>query len=392
MNDKPRKGIPPRAGFVRIVRKSVPALILLTALAVVVLIAVVLKKRSEDKPAGGRPPVNVETIVIRPEPLVSDMFEIVGKVEADRVVDVSAEVAGRVERIVRPEGRDVRAGDPIIRLNTDILRAEFDLAKAQSQFDVREYKRISDLHEKGAATANEADQARTKAAISKAAFDIAKARLERATIVAPIDGTLDKVVPEVGTYLKSGDIVAKIVDSDPAKVVVDVPERDVPFLKIGREEKIVIKGMEQESITGIITYISKLIDHGSNTTRAEISADNRASLLRDGQIVNVHLLRRELHNAILIPLEKMISMEDGKKVAYVVEDGKAVRREVEMDLSVLIDGRVRIIAGLAEGDRLIVNGLRFVSPGRKVREKRPNVPSSQPSSQPVGADKPSGKE
>ena len=357
-----------QAKWLRVVRKAAPGLIVLAALVSVVLLAVALPKKSDDKPPSERPPVNVETIIVRPESLVRDTFEIVGKVEADRVVEVSAEVAGRVERILRREGRPVRTGEEIIRLNTDILQAEFDHAKAQHQFDAREYDRIAALHKRGAAAATELDQARTKAAISKAAFDIAETHLKRATVVAPIDGTLDKVIPEVGAYVNIGDPIAKIVDSDPAKVVVDVPECDVSFLKIGQKEKISIKG-RAKNITGEITYISKLIDHGSNTTRVEISIDNRNGLLRDGQIVRVSLLRRELRDVILIPLEVVIPMEKGRNAVYVVEDSKAVRRKVEIDLSLLLDGRVYIRTGLKEGDRLIVKGLRFVSPGRAVREK-----------------------
>ena len=369
MNDKSKQGIPQHAGRGRIVRKSAPAMILLTALAAVVFIAAALKKRSEDKPAGGRPAVNVRTVVVSPESKVLDTFEVVGKVEADRVVEVSAEVAGRVEQVVGQEGRDVRAGEPIIRLNTDILQAEFDRDKAQYQFDAREYEHIADLQKKDAATANEADQARTKVALSKAAFDIAKARLDRSVIVAPIDGTLNKIIPEVGAYVNPGEVVAVIVDMDPAKVVVDVSERDVPFLKIGREEQVIISGQSGKTLTGKVAYISKLIDPAANTTRVEINVDNRDGILWGGQIVNVRLLRRELHDAILVPLEVVIPMEEGKKVVFVVEGGKAERRNVELDAGFLKGGRVLVRKGLKTGERLIVDGLRFVSPGGEVRER-----------------------
>ncbi len=366
-----------QAKWVRLVRKSIPGLIVVAVFLGVVAIALFLKKRSDEKPPSERPPVNVVTKVIRPEASVLDTFEIVGRVEADRVVKVAAEVDGRVEEVLCLKGKAVRKGQPIVRLNTDILQAEFDRAQAQAQFDAGEYKHIADLHKKGAATATEENQFRTRAAVSKAAFDIAKTRLERATIVAPFDGTLDDVAPEIGTYLNCGDVVAVIVDMDPAKVVVDVPEGDVSFLKIGEEGKIFIKG-RAENLVGEITYISKLIDRVANTTRVEISVDNRADLLWSGQIVDVHLLRRVLKDIILVPLEAVIPMEEGKKAVYVVEDGKAVRREVEIELNLSSKQCVCIRSGLKAGDKLIVKGLRFVSPGRTVREKCRNGPASQP--------------
>ena len=368
--------------WVRLFRKALPGLIVIAVLLGVVAIALFLKKRSDDKPPSERPPVNVVTVVVRHEPEVLDMLEIVGRVEADRVVEVSAEVDGRVEEVVGREGHKVRAGDTLIRLNTDFLKPEFDCAKAQAEFDAGEYKHIANLHKKGATTVAEVNQFRTRAAVSKAAFDIAKARLKRATIVAPIDGVLEKLIPEFGTSVKDGDVVAVIVDSDPAKVVVDVSELDVPFLEIGDEEKIFIKG-QAKNLTGKITYISKLIDLDANTTRVEISVDNRAGLLRNGQIVNVHLRRRELKDVILVPLEAVIPMEDEKKAVYIVENGEAVRREVKIELALLSKQCVCIRSGLKAGDKLIVKGLRFVSPGRKVKEKRLKGPTTQPATQPA---------
>jgi membrane fusion protein (multidrug efflux system) len=389
-----------QAKWVRLFRKALPGLIVIAVLVGVVAIGLLLKKRDEDKPPAKRPPVNVVTEVVRPEPSVLDTFKIVGRVEADRVVKVAAEVDGRVEKVVGREGHKVRAGDTLIRLDTDFLQPEFDRAKAQKDFDAREYGRIFQLHKKGAATAVEVERVRTAAAVSKAAFDIAKARLERATIVSPIDGVLEKILPEFGTSVKDGDVVAVIVDSDPAKVVVDVPELDVPFLKIGQEEKIIIKG-QAKNLTGKITYISKLIDRAANTARVEISVDNRDGALWDGQIVDVRLLRQVLKDVILVPLDAVIPMEEGKKAVYVVEDGKAVRREVKIELALLSKQCVCIRSGLKDGDKLIVKGLRFVSPGRKVRESRDSelgtrdlaktektksktdLPASQSTSQPV---------
>ncbi len=383
MSEKPKKGVEKRAKWLRAVRRATPALIVIAALAGVVLIAVVLKKRDDDKPVDKRPPVNVETEVVRPMPEVLDTFEIVGRVEADRVAEVSAEAEGRVEQVFARKGRPVRAGEKIIRLNTDILQAEYNRAKAQKEFNDREYNRISLLHKKGAATDNEAEQARTQARISEAVFSIAKARLDRAVIVAPIDGTLDDVIPKVGTLVKSGDVVAVIVDMDPAKVVVDVPECDVSWLKDGDKEEIIVKNSPDSTVSGRISYISKRIDLGSNTTRVEISADNRDGALWSGQIVHVRLLRRKQKNVIMVPLEALIPLENGKKVVYVVESGKAVRREVQMDLTLLSGQRVCIRSGLKDGDRLIVKGQRFVSPESAVREKDKIGPATQAASQPT---------
>ena len=85
--------------------------------------------------------------------------------------------------------------------------------------------------------------------------------------------------------------------------------------------------------------------------------------MRSGQIVKAHLTRQVLNDIIMIPLASVIPLEDGKMV-YVVENGQAARRDIELGF---IKGRdVRVTRGLQAGDQLIVVGHRYVGPGQRV--------------------------
>jgi membrane fusion protein (multidrug efflux system) len=380
---------PPGQSLARqMLRKSAAVLIVFAALAVVVLVAALLPKRNTDRPPTDPPPVNVKVLVVQPQQRVLDTFDLHGVVEANRVVSVAAEVAGRIERILVEEGQDVKQGQKVILLNTELLQAEYDLAKAQWEYDQREAARILDASKRGVATSMELDQARTKLSVSKAQYDAAKARLERATIVAPITGRLNRLSVEQGEYVAAGDEVARLVDLARVKVVVDVSERDVPHLELNQAEQIFLDG---RSVTGRITYIGELADQAARTTPVEITVKNPQRTLPDGEvirdfrsgrIVRVRLLRKVLTDAILIPLEAVIPLEKGKEVSYVVyvaEDGRARRREVE--LGFMRRWNVHVRRGLARGDRLIVSGHRFVSPGQAVRveaTEAPMAPASQP--------------
>ncbi len=308
--------------------------------------------------------MNVEVMTLQAIDKLPDTFEVPGVVEPNIVVEVAAEVEGRIEEIQGREGQLCAKGDPLIRLNTDLLQAAYDRDKAQAEFDQREYDRVMRLQDRGVATANEVDQARTKAAASKAAYDEAAARLARAVILAPVGGILDEVPVEGGEYVREGQVVAKIVDIETVKVVVDVPELDVRYLQLGQEEDIVIDVLNDRRRVGTITYISVLADERTRTSRVEITVDNRRRQLRSGQIVRVCMIRRILSGVLLIPLETVIPLEEGKAV-YVVEDGLAQRRQVKLGL--IRGWSVQILDGLSEGDQLIVVGHRFVSPGQKVR-------------------------
>jgi membrane fusion protein (multidrug efflux system) len=370
MTERQRKheGRPMSLG--RVMRQLAPVLVVLAALAGVLTIYFVVSKRNNDKPVEPPPPTDVKTERVNALTEAVESYVLVGQVSPDRVVEVSAEVAGRVERIHVTEGQPIEAGKPIIRLNTDLLQAEYDAAKATAEYDGREHERIADAAKDGVATDKEVDMARAKAAASKAQYDGAKARLARATILAPISGQLDDVVPELGMYLNVGSVVARIVDMDLAKVVVHVPEPDVPYLKLAQSAEINPDTDGKDALAGKITFIGEIADPSSNTTRMEISVPNEPRVLRSGQIVRVRLVRRKFRNAIMIPLEAVIPMEKTRAVYVMDKDGRAERRD-DVKLGFIKGDRVLVTEGLKEGDLLIVNGHRALSPGDAVKEEPP---------------------
>ncbi len=365
--------------------KVVVATVLLLAAAFVVVVAV-LPAPARKPPAKRIAAVNVTAPPIEPILNYRDTFKLPGTVEPNRVVRVAAEVAGRIEKIPCREGQPCTSGERLVLLNTDLLQAAYDQAKASMQFDAREAERIAELVPRGAATTNELDQSRTKAAASGAAFNAAKAHLERAVISAPISGVLNRLAVEVGEYVSPGMTVAEIVDIDTAVVVADVPERDIHYLKVGQNEDIEVDSLGGKRLTGTVRYISELADAASRTTRVEIEVDNRGRLLRSGQIVTVVLLRRILDRVILVPLASVIPLEKEYR-AYVVEDGKAQPRDVKLGF---FKGRsVRVLSGLAAGDRLIVAGHHYVGPGQPVTLRRAQGgAATSPASAPSGAERP----
>jgi membrane fusion protein (multidrug efflux system) len=334
---------------------------------------------------------------------------------------VAAEVAGRVEAYgtrtaeartaagalpagsTIAEGQPVTAGDPLVILNRDLLQARHDQAAAQFEHDEQDYQRIAGLFERGTAPPTEMRKARTSRDVSKAILDEATRSLARATIVAPMSGILNEWRMELGEYALPGSAVAEIVDIDQVKVRVDVPERDVGYLRVGQTAEIISLGSETDTVTGKITYINALADQATRTTSIEVTVNNRVTAtnpakvpltagpvrdtgrqaargtsanpdkeyhLRSGQIVKVRLTRRVLENVTMVPLASVIPLEHGKEV-YVVRNGKAERRPVELGF---IRGRsVQAVSGLERGELLIVAGHRLVSPGQpvKVIDSRP---------------------
>jgi len=353
-------------------RKIVGLLIVLAAVAGVAAVAQ-LPAKKQEVPATEVPPVKVAVLTVAAEREFADTFELPAVVEPNRVIEVSAEVDGRVEWIGPKKGTSVRAGDPLIRLNTDLLQAQFQMAQAQAKNNQTEFDRIKGLVEKGASPSRDMDAAATQLAISNAQLAEASIRLARARIAAPMTGVLNDVPIEEGQYVTvmPQTTVAQIVETSVVKVAAEVPERDVPFLSVGAKADVLVETRgRQTTLTGAIAFISQLANARTRSTRLEIRLPNQEGLLRSGQIVHVRLTRQVLKDAILVPLLAVIPMEDGKAV-YVVGSspagaGAGVAERKVVELGTIKGDRVQIRSGLKPGDKLIVAGHRFVAPGQKV--------------------------
>lgn len=339
-----------------------------------------LKKPPKPKLEQTAPPINVQVMSIQALAELNDTFLLPGVVEANRVVKVAAEVDGRVEKILAQEGHAVKIGQVLVQLKTDLLAAERDRAVAQDRFDTDDFHRISQLFDKKVIPEGDMEAARTKMQISAAALATANARLQRATIVAPIDGILNKMPVEEGEYLAPGTTAAQIVDIDTAKVVLQVPEKDVPTLAVGQKANVLIA---QGKLGGTINYISELADDNTHCSRVEVSVDNHQRLLRTGRMVQAELSRGVLKNVIMVPLRAVIPLESGKEV-FVAKDGKAVSCRIDIDQGCIKDDLVRVTgSSLQCGQMLIVTGHRYVSNGQAICIECVQPSAGRPASAPA---------
>jgi len=367
-------------------RKSIwrwvgPALILTAAVAGVVVV-VLLPPRDKTQEVTPPEPMAVGVETVTAVASLHDTVELDGSVEPQWVVNVAAEVSGRVERYAtiascpaRPlkEGDPIAAGALILYLNKDLLEAEFQRAFEQHEFDQRDLKRVEQAVARNVATPMQLDEAKTRERISGAILADIRARLDRTTIRSPVAGVLNKLPVEVGEYVQPGTPVAQVVNTDTMKVVVDVPEKDIPFLRLGDEVQIFDHIGGPQLAVGKITYISKLADDLALTTRVEIEVSNEDKNLYDGQIVAVRLHRQDIPDAILIPLRAVIPLEAGYLV-YVIEDGKVAKRRVEIDVVLVTGGELQV------GDVLIVDDPRQVGPDQQVEVVETTTP---PASRPA---------
>jgi membrane fusion protein, multidrug efflux system len=348
----------------RRVRKALISIVIVSMAGVVVFLIARIPTPVQETPREEPVVVNVEVWAVDPVPQMSDMLELPAATEPSLAVSVPVEQKGRIEEVLVEEGQPVREGDPILRLDATLLEAEHEQARAQAEFDERNYRRSLDLLERGVVNRNEVEGLEARAIVSRANLLLARTNLDRATVYSPVTGVLNDLFRERGEYVSAGDAVAQIVVVDRLKVVVKIPERDIRFLRLGMPIEVNVDALDGARVQGRVTYISELSDEATRTTRVDVTVDNHSRRLRAGMIVRVRISRQVLRDVIMIPLEAVIPLEDGRMV-YVVSEGRAQQREVA--LGMMRGSQVQILEGLKAGDLLIVKGHRQVGPGQGVR-------------------------
>lgn len=306
--------------------------------------------------------VQVAVTEIAPVTL-SDILILPGETEASQDVTLSAETAGKVEWIGPSEGGRVTAGQSILKIDVESLKAQLDRAKASLNLADQQAARRTELYAKGVVSREELDEALTAQDEARAAESEAAARYRHGLVTAPVDGVVDELHVDMGEFVDTGTVLVDIVNRDVVRVYVSVPELDVRYLSPGDEVRVSVDAWPDREWTGRIDFIAAKADEGTRTFRTRVVVDNADGAIRPGMLARAHFLRRVVNNAVAVPLSA-IQSRGGERVLYVEEDGVARSRTVEV--GVVQGNLVQIVEGLSLGEHLIVAGQGEVEEGVKV--------------------------
>jgi membrane fusion protein (multidrug efflux system) len=339
------------------------------------------------------PEATVNVVVQKVEPTtLPDAILLPASVEPLKSVTVPVEVQGKVEWLGVREGAQVQEGQELAKVETKTLSAELDRAKANYALAQSDFDRSGKLYDQKLISDEQFERVKSELAVQKSLLEVAQVAFDKASVRAPVSGVFNKRYIEVGEYVKAGDPVGQIVQVDSVKVVIDVPEKDINSVALGTvlgilldkndtnplSEKIEGNTLEEavrqavgakKILLGNVTYRSVVADEKTRTYRVEVTAPNPELRLLPGMIVRAVLLRRMIENTIAVPLVAVVPRES-RAVVYVEKEGRAVERTVSLGVT---DGRnIQVLAGLAAGENLVVDGQRQLKDGTLLKIVRPN--------------------
>ncbi len=301
--------------------------------------------------------VNVVAMPVVPAPFTSTV-RVTGSVEALYDITVSCEEGGVVETFLVRKGARVTRGQPIARIDSDMLAAQLDEARAGARLAQEQWERQKRLWEdQEIGTELAYIQARETAAMRAATVRIMETRLEKKTIRSPVDGTFEDYWYEQGEFAVPGSPFARIVSIDEVKVVGGVAERFAGDIVEGTPVEITIDNCPEAGCTTDITYVGDTVNPDSRTFSVEVILPNPDRIMKPGMIANMLILTERIEDALIVPQEAVVRSEDGYQVFVVVsEEGRDVSRVRDVILGPAGNDQVVIAGGLAAGDRVVTVG------------------------------------
>ena len=185
-------------------------------------------------------------------------------------------------------------------------------------------------------------------------------------VVAPISGTITTSPLRVGTKVTAGTAIARVGDVANLQVKASVPERYVYALKTGLKADIELESYPGEKFVATVTKVSPLVDSVSRTKEVILNLDENDDRVQAGMFAKVHRWTVDYAGSITLPTNSVIEVNKEKYV-YVVKDDETVERRY-VTLGSSVDDESQIVEGLSEGERVVVEGMRVLSNGSKIRD------------------------
>lgn len=321
-----------------------------------------------EQPAARTRVVNVETLDLETQSF-AEQITVTGMVEPDRDVTVKSEESGVIREVFVQKGARLAAGEPIARIDDQLLRAQHEQAVSEATLAKETFERQRRLWEdEQIGTELAYLQAKYGAETADANARLLAARLERTVIRAPIAGYLEDRHVEVGTMVDPGADVARIIDADPLKVIAGVPERYAGQIQTGAQAMVGLEAAGMGVITGRVRFVGTAVDPRNRTFPVEVDVSNRTGMLKPGVIARVQLAKGAAEQAIVVPRDAVLRSATGY-IVYVVEeqDGETIARARNVATGPGDGGRVQITSGLGAGDRVVVVGQQQLAEGDRVR-------------------------
>ncbi|RLE24050.1 MAG: hypothetical protein DRJ65_10645 [Acidobacteria bacterium] len=328
-----------------------------------------------DEPVEFRVPVTIAEVGTG---AVEDRINATGSLRASQVVTLTVESRG-ILNLAQKDGRRLAEGDRVtvgqivaeisgedvrVAARTAATRRRFE--SAQSDFEATE-----ELSEQGLINESELRRAETTLEDARLEYDRSLLLEIRNRLVTPIDGVILTLARDSngrpmadGQLVAPGFAVAQIAPTGQLVADIDIVGLDVARIREGLPVRVLHHAFGDQEFEGRVVRLAPSINELTRALRAEVSVGNDSGLLRPGMFVEAEVLIERRENVAVVPRDA-VADRAGKRVVFVLQGQRVVRREVELGLG--DDRTVEVRSGVEQGERVVVRGLETLADGSRVR-------------------------
>jgi len=316
-----------------------------------------------------KPPISVAVATAAERPWQTRL-PTVGTLKALQGVDLSLETDGTVIDLQFESGQKVKAGQPLLRLDSAVESALLETALADLGLAQLDYGRGSQLVGSQAISKGEFDRLSAVQKKNRATVNQLRAALGKKSILAPFSGTIGIRQVDVGDYVATGTMIATLQDISSLYVDFFVPEQSVPKIAIGQPVEIIVAAYPSQTFPGTISAINPKLESSTRNMQVRATLANPDGKLLPGMFASLQVLLPNPKPQVVVP-ESAITYTLYGNSLYVVAQKKAEDGSVEKNDKgepILIaerrfietgerrDGLVIITKGVQDGEKVVTAG------------------------------------
>lgn len=305
----------------------------------------------------------------------------IGTLKAFQGIDLTAEVEGTVSEVQFQSGEQVRVGQPLLQLDSQVERATLATAEAVRDLARVEYQRGNNLVKRQAISKSEYDRLHAELLKAEAGVAQLKAQLDKKRILAPFAGTIGIRQVDLGDYLSPGTAFATLQDLSRLYVDFFLPEQAFPQVAIGQRVHLTLAAYPGESFEGEVSAINPRVEDSTRNLQVRATLPNPEHKLLPGMFANLELLLPNEQARVQVPETAIAYSLYGNSV-YVVGEQKNEQGEVQkdaegqpqqaverrfVDTGERRDGVVVILKGLKVGELVVTSGQLKLDNGTPVK-------------------------
>ena len=295
-----------------------------------------------------------------------------GRTEANRSVDVKAQIAGRIVAVPAAEGALVEAGATLCEIDQEDRKLRLQHAKASLKQVTIEYKGAQKLKQGGYQSELAIAQAKTRLESARVAFERSTLDLNNLSIKAPFDGIVERRPVEVGDFVQPGQLCAQVVELNPLKVTAVITEQEIGKISLDRGAQFTL--VNGDMLSGNISYLSRQANPVTRSYRVEATIANSQLRFLAGMSGSLRIAAEPMY-AHLIPSSLVLLDDAGHLVVRAVSDQGIINT-----LSVANVGESRDgvwVTGLPDRVALVTVGQNYVTEAEQVSVSYKNGSSTQ---------------